>query len=102
MERKKVTCFFYKSIIVLSKVIPFCRIVETDSTAGAKALPKPPGVLDPVNISGKNEVLKWHITLIFHPIQKSPHAEIHGMTSRKLCAFPASGPLAGHGGAISA
>lgn len=66
MKRKKVTCFLFISFIVLNKVIPFYRVVGAAAIAGVKALPKLPGVLggqDPVNISRKNEVLKWHITL---------------------------------------
>ena len=69
MEREKVPCFLFKNFIVLNKVIPFYRIVGVATTAGAKALPKPPGVLGgqgPMNISWKNQVLKWHITLLFY------------------------------------
>jgi hypothetical protein len=60
-----VPCFLRKSFIVYTKVIPFYRIVGVATTAGAKALPKPPGVSGgkgPVNISWKHQVLNWHIT----------------------------------------
>jgi hypothetical protein len=43
MKNEKVF-FSLKFFIVLYKVIPFYRNVGVASTAGAKALPKPPGM----------------------------------------------------------